>query len=185
MKKTIATIAILASSTVYAGSASIEYQNADGVNGTANSNVYQISVSENINKNFVIGTTLNTTESSTTGGTTGSRAEVNLMGKTSLGITSPGLKIATGQRFTTTGNFGYYSVEPSITVPVPSTKLSTQLGWRYRNAYDATANADETKTWRAGIKYDLTKQDALGLRYDQVRGDTNQNVVAVNYTRNF
>jgi len=185
MKKTIATLAILASGAVYAGSASIEYQNADGVNGTANSNVYQLSVSENINKNFVIGTTLNTTESATTGGTVGSRAEVNLLGRTSLGITSPGLKVATGQRFTTTGNFSYYSIEPNVTIPWPNTKISTLLGWRYRNAYDSTANADETRTWRAGLKYDLTTKDALGVRFDQVRGDFNQDVWAFNYTRSF
>jgi hypothetical protein len=185
MKKTIATLAFLASGLAYAGSASVEYQNVDGVNGTANSNLYQLSISENLNKNFVVGATLNTSESATTGGTTGSRAEVNLLGRTSLGVTRPGLKIATGQRFTTTGNFSYYSIEPSVVIPVPSTKLSTELGWRYRNAYDSAANADETRTWRAGIKYNLSKEHTVGLRYDNVRGDTNQNVVAVNYTRNF
>lgn len=184
MKKTIATLAFLAASSAFAGSATIEYQGADGVQGTANSNLYQISVSENINKNFAVGATLNTTESESTGATTGSRAEVNLTGKTTLGVTSPSLKVATGQRFTTTGNFAYYSIEPGISVPLVS-KLSGQLGWRYRNAYDASANADETRTWRAGLKYDLTKQDALGIRFDRVRGDSNQNVWAVNYTRNF
>lgn len=184
MKKTIATLAFLAAGSAFAGSATVEYQNAEGVQGTANSNLYQLSVSENINKNFAVGATLNTTESANTGGTTGSRAEVSLTGKTTVGSVSPSLKVATGQRFTTTGNFAYYSVEPGISVPLVS-KLTGQLAWRYRNAYDADVNADETKTWRAGVKYDLTKHDAIGIRFDRVRGDSNQNVWAFNYTRNF
>jgi hypothetical protein len=35
------------------------------------------------------------------------------------------------------------------------------------------------------MSYALTKQDAVGVRYDQVRGDTNQNNLAFNYTRKF
>ncbi len=184
MKKTIATLAFLAAGSAFAGSATIEYQNAEGVQGTANSNLYQISVSENINKHFAIGASLNTTESESTGAVAGSRAEVSLTGKTTVKTVSPSLKVASGQRFTTTGNFAYYSIEPGISVPLAG-RLSSQLAWRYRNAYDASAHADETKTWRAGLKYDLTKQDALGIRFDRVRGDSNQNVWAVNYTRNF
>ncbi len=183
MKKTIATLAFLTAGTAFAGSATIEYQNAEGVQGTANSNLYQISVSENINKNFAIGATLNTTESESTGAVAGSRAEASLTGKTTVGVLTPSLKVATGQRFTTTGNFAYYSVEPGVSVPLAG-KVSGQLAWRYRNAYD-TANADETKTWRAGLKYDLTRRDAVGIRFDRVRGDSNQDVWAVNYTRNF
>ena len=94
-------------------------------------------------------------------------------------------RVAIGEKWNEGTNFSYYSIEPSVVIPVPSTKLSTELGWRYRNAYDSAANADETRTWRAGIKYNLSKEHTVGLRYDNVRGDTNQNVVAVNYSRNF
>ena len=62
--------------------------------------------------------------------------------------------------------------------------MSAKLGWRYREAFN-NVNADTTRTWRAGLSYDLTKKDAVGVRYDRMRGDTNQNIVAVNYTRSF
>jgi hypothetical protein len=50
---------------------------------------------------------------------------------------------------------------------------------------DAALNGDTTETVRAGVSYALTKQDAIGVRYDKVTGDAKQNVVAVNYTRSF
>jgi hypothetical protein len=185
MKKIILSLGMLVSGSVFAQSATIEYQNAQGVNGTANSNLYQISVSENINKNFSAGVVLNTAERESTGAVNGSRAEIGGTGRTQISVFSPYVRLATGQRFTTTTNFSYYSVEPGISAPVGKTRFTGHVAWRYRNAYDSAANADETKTWRAGLRYDITKKNAVGVRYDQVRGDTNQNTWAFNYTRRF
>ena len=94
-------------------------------------------------------------------------------------------RVAVGEKWTTTvpGNFSYYSIEPGVrgTLYGP---VWAQLGWRFRNAFNP-ANNDTTRTWRTSLYYDVTKQDTLGFRLDNMRGDQNQNIYNVNYTRSF
>ena len=120
-----------------------------------------------------------------TGAVSNSRIEGSVTGRTTLGFFSPYLRLGVGQKFTTITNYSYYSVEPGITAPLANTGLTARLGYRYRTAVDSNTYADTTDTWRLGLSYALTKQDTVGIRYDQVRGDTNQNNWAFNYTRNF
>jgi len=185
MKKILAILAMAISGSVYAASATVEYQDQTGVNGTADSSLYLLSVSENINKNFVGGITMNYAAKDSTGAISSSRIEGSVTGKTTIGIFSPYTRVGVGQKFTSTTNYSYYSVEPGVTAPLGNTGLTARLGYRYRTAFDSTANADTTNTWRVGMSYALSKQDAVGVRYDQIRGDTNQNNVAFNYTRSF
>jgi hypothetical protein len=184
MKKLFAILAMISSSSLFAASATIEYQNQNGVNSTPNSNLYQLSVREDINKNFTGDVVLNTASANSTGAVNMSRAEAGLTGKTTLGFVSPYVRVATGEAFTSTTNFAYYSVEPGINAPLGKTGLTALLGYRFRSAYD-TAQPDTTRTARAGLSYTITPKDTLGVRYDSVRGDQNQNVWAVNYTRGF
>lgn len=188
MKKiALATILSLAAASSFAASLGIQYQNQEGKDGTADSQAYVITVRESFNKNFAGDVQATTVARDSTGGLSSQRLEVGLTGSAAF---APGLpvsvytRVATGQKFVSTGNYGYYSVEPGISVPFGSTGLTARVGWRYRNAYD-TANADETRTWRAGLSYAITKKDSVSVRYDSVRGDTNQNTVAVGYTRSF
>jgi hypothetical protein len=187
MKKLLAilTLAILSNSAVYAASATVEYQDQTGVKGTTDSSLYLVSVSENINKNFSGGVTTNFGAKDSTGAVSNSRIEGSLTGRTTVGLVSPYMRVAVGQKFTTVTNYSYYSVEPGVTAPLGNTGLTARLGYRYRTAFDSTAYADTTNTWRVGMSYAVTKQDTVGVRYDQVRGDTNQNNVAFNYTRTF
>lgn len=185
MKKILAILAMAISGSVYAASATIEYQDQTGVNGTADSSLYLFSVSENINNNFSAGVTTNFSAKDSNGAISNSRIEGSLTGKTTIGLFSPYMRVATGQKFTTTTNYTYYSVEPGVTAPLGNTGLTARLGYRYRTAFDSTAFADTTNTWRLGMSYAVTKQDTVGIRYDQIRGDTNQNNVAFNYTRSF
>jgi opacity protein-like surface antigen len=185
MKKILAILAMAISGSVYAASATIEYQDQTGVNGTTDSSLYLLSVSENINKNFVGGITMNYGAKDSTGSVSNSRIEGSVTGRTTLGFFSPYMRLGVGQKFTTTTNYSYYSVEPGVAAPLGNTGLTARLGYRYRTAFDSTANSDTTNTWRLGLSYAVTKQDTVGVRYDQVRGDTNQNNWAFNYTRNF
>lgn len=185
MKKILAILAMAISGSVYAASATVEYQDQTGVNGTTDSSLYLLSVSENINKNFVGGISLNYGAKDSTGAVSNSRIEGSVTGKTTIGLFSPYVRLGVGQKFTTVTNYGYYSVEPGVTAPLGNTGLTARLGYRYRTAFDSNAYADTTNAWRLGMSYALTKQDAIGVRYDQVRGDTNQNNWAFNYTRSF
>ena len=62
--------------------------------------------------------------------------------------------------------------------------FSTRIGYRYRAAFDSGI-ADTTRTARVGVTYALTKKDAFTLRYDQQRGNSEQNSVNFAYTRSF
>jgi hypothetical protein len=115
------------------------------------------------------------------------RAEAGLTGAYPVAGISLYTRAAVGEKFTgstTYGNFGYYSVEPGVLVPIGKTGLTARVGYRFRSAFD-TANNDTTRTSRAGVSYTLTKKDTIGVRYDQMRGDSNQNVWAFNYSRSF
>jgi len=188
MKKiALATILTMAAFGVSAASVTAEYQDANGVNGNASQQGYNLSVKGNVSKGVDADVGIQTRVNDSTGGISSTRLEAGLTGTASLAPSLPFAvytRVASGQKFTTTTNYTYYSVEPGVSVPFGSTGLTARLGWRYRAAYD-TANADETKTWRAGVSYAVTKQDSVGVRYDRMRGDLNQNVVAVNYTRSF
>jgi hypothetical protein len=188
MKKfALATILTMAAFGATAASVTAEYQNADGINGSASQQGYNMSVKGNVSRGVDADAGIRTNTNDSTGGISSTRLEAGLTGTASLAPSLPFAvytRVASGQKFTTTTNFTYYSVEPGVAVPFGNSGLTARVGWRYRNAYD-TANADETKTWRAGLSYAVTKQDTVGVRYDRVRGDSNQNVVAVNYTRGF
>ena len=188
MKQIFTIIALMASGSVFAASATMEYQNIIGVNNTpTDQNNYNLTVRENINKTFVGDLSMSQTSNKTNGADTlaATRTEAGLTGVTTLFGVQPYTRVAVGQKFSSATNFTYYSVEPGVAVPFASTGVTARVGYRFRNAVDPSTNADTTRTLRAGLSYALTKQDTIGVRYDQVRGDSNQNVVAVNYTRGF
>lgn len=185
MKKILAILAILTASSAFAGgSATIEYQNADGINGGADQNGYSATLRQDINKNFTGDLAFQTRTNSSTGNLSTQRIEAGVTGKLPLGTVTPTLRLATGEKFSSTYHYSYYVVEPGINAPFGTTGVTARLAWRYRTAYD-TANADETRTWRYGLSYAINKEHTVGLRYDVQRGQPNQNVIAVNYTRNF
>jgi hypothetical protein len=188
MKKILAILAMAVSTGVFAASATVEYQNIDGVKNTPQDqrNV-SLTVRENITKSLVGDVQLSDTANKGSADTASSfRAEAGLTGLYDLGPATLYTRGAVGEKYTTSANFTYYSVEPGVIVPVGSTGVSAKVGYRFRNAFnDVNVNNDTTRTWRAGLSYDLTKKDTVGVRYDRVRGDSNQNVWAFNYTRGF
>ena len=187
MKKILAILAMAVSTGVFAASATIEYQDVNGVQNTPNDQrTVNLTVREAINQNFTgdvhFSNTWNNT--STSDAVNLFRTEGGLTGATSLiGPLSGYTRVALGQKFTSTTNFTYYSVEPGVTMPLGA-GFNAKVGYRFRNAFD-TANNDTTRTWRAGLSYDINKTNTVGLGYDSVRGDWNQNIVKVNYTRGF
>ena len=114
----------------------------------------------------------------------GSRLEVGLTPSMPLfgGVTAY-TRVALGSKYSNTGDNNYYSVEPGVQFPIAGA-LSGKIGYRWRSA-TATDNGDQTHTTRVGVSYALTKVDSLGVRYDRVRGDTDQNNLAFSYSRKF
>lgn len=141
-----------------------------------------------INENFDIDTALQTTQidGSPPNNKVSSRIDFGAIPKMDLyGPIRGYTRFAVGEKITSSspGNFSFYSIEPGITAPL-GYGFSTKIGWRYRSAFDDSIH-DTTRTWRTSLNYDITKQDTIGIRLDNQRGDSNQNIWNINYVRSF
>ena len=181
MKKVIITsILAIAAVNAFAGSASLEVGDLDGRNGSANQSNINLIVRENISKNFVGDVQLSSTKTDVTNAIS-TRIELGGTGLVPMGGLTGYVRAAVGERFGTS-DFSYYSVEPGVRVPFGN--LTAQVGWRFRDSFSSGQN-DQTRTWRTGVSYALTRTDTIGVRFDRVRGNTNQNALAFNYTKGF
>lgn len=184
MKKiALATILSLVSAVAFAGSASLEYQSIDGKNATPDQRATILTVREDITKNFRADVSFVNVKNEDSN-TISYRTEVGGTGLMPVGKATAFVRTAVGQRFTSTTNYSYYVVEPGIRMPLASTGLTASLSYRYRDAFD-NANGDQTHSVRTGLSYALTKQDAIGVAYMKTRGDAQQSIIGVNYTRGF
>ena len=183
MKKILAILALISSGTVYAASATIQYQNIDNVNST-DSTGYILTVRENISKNLIGDVQFSQTSRDGTGQISSTRVEFGLTPSYKFGNTAFYSRITVGEKFTSSNSFGFYSIEPGLVQTLGSSGFKFRLGYRYRNAFD-TNNDDQTRTVRVGLSYDLTKKDTVGIRFDRVKGDSDQKTTSLTYTRNF
>ena len=185
MKKILAMLVLALSGSVFAATATVEYSNGSSVNKTPSQNGLTLIVRENINKNFTIDAIVGNLYSDSTGGLAWTRAESGVTGVTPVyGPISAYTRVSVGQKFTSVNNYGYYSIEPGIMAPLGG-GLTARVGYRFRDAIDSGTYNDQTRTVRAGLNYNVTKNDAIGVRYDQQRGVADQNIWSVNYTRGF
>jgi len=192
MKKILAILAMaMITSGAFAASATIEAEAIRGVQNTpTDQRNVNLTVRENINKDFVADVQLSNTANVGTNGAddkaSSFRAETGLTGLYDLGYAKLYTRLGVGQKYTSTTNFTYYSVQPGVIVPFGSTGLSANVGYRYRTAMtNPNTYNDTTDTVRLGLAYDITKKDNVGVRYDRIRGDSQQNAWNFFYTRGF
>jgi len=182
MKKIFAILALAVSTTAMADSINFETQSVQGV-GTTDSTAYRMLYTHNINKQFNADVSISQTQSDTASKAIGTRIETGLSYRYPLiGSLTGGIRVGLGEKFSTKGNATYYAVEPSVAMPVGP--FNVRVGYRYRSAVD-TDNGDQTRTARLNISYPFTKQDSVAVGYDHMRGDSNQNVIRLGYTRSF
>lgn len=180
MKKILAILALAMAGSAFAASVSFEYQNIDNAVGVGQDTL-SVSVKHNFTKS-VTGDVLFSDTKAGNNGALSNRIEVGLSATAPLGPVTGYTRVALGEKIGNSTMATYYSIEPGISAPVGP--FTAKVGYRYRSAVDS-ANGDQTHTVRAGLSYPLTKVDAIGVRYDRVRGDNTQNIVALNYTRTF
>ena len=182
MKKIFAILALATSSLAMADSINIETQSVQGV-GTTDSTAYRMLYTHDVNKQVRADFSISQTQSNTASKAIGSRIETGLSYRYPLiGNLTGGIRVGIGEKFSTKGNATYYAVEPSVAMPVGP--VNVRVGYRYRSAVD-TDNGDQTRTARLNVSYPLTKKDSIAVGYDHVRGDSNQNVIRLGYTRSF
>lgn len=182
MKKFLAIIALATSVSAFAGSFTVQRQSINGV-GSSDQVLYGLSVKENITKSIAgdLGIT-NTQTESTKALSTRLEAGVTAAG-INVGPITGYARLATGQKYSNTTSFTYYSIEPGVTAQLGN--VSLKLGHRYRSAIDSTANNDQTHTWRASVGYNVSKNGSVGLGFDRMRGDSNSNATTVSYSHRF
>lgn len=185
MKKIFAIMALAISGTAFAGSsATVEFADyTNQVSGGANSKLYSLAVKHDLTNTFAADVGFGNQVTDGTGALS-TRLEAGLTGSTALfGSVKGYTRVALGQKYTNTTDFSYYSIEPGVSMPVGP--FVAKVGYRYRTATNSTANADQTNTGRASLSYALSKNDSVALGYDHIRGDSQNNVVKVSYTRGF
>lgn len=182
MKKILALAVIAASSAAFAGSATLEAQSGSGRNGAADSNVISLTVGQKFTPSLA-GDVGFTSAQQSGNKALETRAELGLTYSRPVGAVNVYVRGGVGQRYIDGADNAYFSVEPGVSYAI-TPQLAAHAGYRYRTAFDS-GKFDETGTIRVGVDYALTSTDAIGLRLDRVRGDVNQNVLALNYTRSF
>jgi hypothetical protein len=183
MKKiAIATLMVFAG---FANAASVTLEGQDqlGDKGAKNSANYQVSVKEAINKTFAGDVSFTNYQQHQTEALS-TRIEAGVTGSVPVGPIGVYTRVALGEKYSNTGNFAYYSIEPGVTYTVG--KATAKVGYRYRTAVvDPNVSNDTTDTVRAGVSYAVTAKDAIGFRFDRVKGDSTNHSYNISYTRSF
>lgn len=180
MKQLVAIATFLVAGTAFAGSfGSVEYGYQDIKSGGSSDSV-KVMLGTDLTNNLKIDVG-NQVKSNDNTGDNGNRLESGLTLHTTAGIVAPYVRVALGQKYTTNENYGYWSAEPGIKFATPIANLSGKLGWRYRDAMDNSMHStDMTKSWKAGLEYQLTSKYSVGVNYDRVRGDSQYDSYNVN-----
>jgi hypothetical protein len=183
MKKLLLALLMVASTSAFADKFVVEKARAEETSGAPGADTWYVKGIADVSKDLAFDASLQTTQIDVSHKIS-SRFDVGMNNKFDLvGPVRGYVRSSVGEKISTSGNFTFYAVEPGITAPLGN-RLSTQVGFRFRNAFD-TANNDTTHTLRAGVTYDITNKDAIGVRFDRMRGDQNQNIWNVNYVRSF
>jgi hypothetical protein len=183
MKK-IFTIAMLTTA-FYASAASvtIERVSIDVLNSMNDQTRYSLSVRQNIQFQSNLSGHVSLSNTQSDNGKLGIRLEAGLTPTTKLlGNVRGYTRLGIGQKFSNSDDLTYYSIESGVRVPIGQFTLGA--GWRYRSAINRI-DGDQTNTARLNLSYDINKLDRLGLKYDRMRGDSDSNSIALNYTRRF
>jgi len=183
MKKFLTSLALVAiTGTAMAGSFTVQHQSINGI-GSNDQVLYGLSVKENINKVFAGDMGITNTQTERTNALS-TRLEVGVTASgLSVGPLTGYVRTAMGQKYSNSTDFTYYSIEPGVTTKLGS--MTLKLGNRYRSATNATANNDQTHTWRVNASYPVSKNGSVGLGFDRMRGDSNQNATTVSYSHSF
>ena len=181
MKKILAIVALAATGLAYADSVSLEGQHINNVGASAQTQ-YVLGVKKDLTNMFAADVSFANAQTDGTNALS-TRLEAGLTGTMPVGPVNVYTRAATGEKYTNSTSFGYYSIEPGVAVPFGA--LTAKVGYRYRSAYDADVNNDQTHTMRYSLSYALSRVDTIGVRYDRVKGDNDQKITAVTYTRSF
>lgn len=175
-------VSTLSGQAIAIDSFSIEVQSMQSTNGSADMKNFNMTVRRDINS-FVTGYVQDSGTQIDGTNAVSNRLEAGATTIKLIGSFSGYATLGVGKLFRAAGNYSYYQAEPGVRIAIGS-GLTAHVGYRYRAAFNS-AITDTTHTARVGLSYAITKQDLIGVRYDRVMHDTEQNVFALNYTHSF
>lgn len=88
-----------------------------------------------------------------------------------------------GEKATSSTHFSHYAIDAGVKIPLGA-GFTGDLGYRYRDAFD-TSNNYTTQRAHLAVGYELTKQDAVAVRWSRSWGDEEKDAVRLQYTRRF
>jgi len=184
--KAIATaILVAATSTAFAagGYASLEYSNETN----------RATDADNIKEALVVGTkdgdtdySLKMENSQTEFGSGSISQGLEVRVKQSFGDKGgirPYLGVRLGEKVSSSTHFSHYAVDAGVKIPLGN-GFTGDVGARYRDAFD-TSNNHTTQRAHVAVGYELTKQDAVAVRWSRSWGDEEKDGVRLQYTRSF
>ena len=95
----------------------------------------------------------------------------------------PYLGVRLGEKVSSSTHFSHYAVDAGVKIPLGA-GFTGDIGARYRDAFD-TSNNYTTQRAHLAIGYELTKQDAIAVRWSRTWGDEEKDAVRLQYTRSF
>lgn len=184
MKKIFAILALAITGNAFAvDSFTVESQNIKTVNSSVAQHAYVLGIKHDFNSTFAGDIAFTNTQTDSTKAL-GTRLETGLTASQPLfGSVKGYTRVSIGEKYSNTAATSYYTIEPGVTTPIGP--FTAKLGMRWRSAIDSSVNNDQTHTVRATVGYPLTAKDNLYVRYDRIRGDSNQNSVIVGLTHAF
>ncbi len=170
-KSILFVVAILASSAVYAenkGYADIQYYQEENRNTQVENIKQAITVGVKTDTAWDYSLKLELSQAEIGKGALSEGIEVRIKRGFALGILKPYVGIRIGERITSTTHFSHYAVDVGTKFPLVG-NLSGDVGYRYRNAFDAV-NLYDSNRGHVALAYALTKQDSVAIRYSQTYG---------------
>ena len=95
----------------------------------------------------------------------------------------PYLGVRLGEKVSSSTHFSHYAIDAGVKIPLGN-GFTGDVGGRYRDAFD-TSNNYTTQRAHLAIGYELTKQDAVAVRWSRSWGDEEKDAVRLQYTRSF
>ena len=95
----------------------------------------------------------------------------------------PYLGVRLGEKVSSSTHFSHYAVDAGVKIPLGN-GFTGDVGARYRDAFD-TSNSYTTQRAHVAVGYELTKQDAIAVRWSRSWGDEEKDGVRLQYTRSF
>lgn len=88
-----------------------------------------------------------------------------------------------GEKVTSSTHFSHYAFDAGVKIPLGA-GFTGDVGARYRDAFDISNNYT-TQRAHVAVGYELTKQDAVAVRWSRSWGDEEKDTVRLQYTRSF